>query len=93
MTTFHERDVTKSRKRRRCDWCSEYIEIGEPYHAYRWADGSDTGAVEMHPECLAASHRYFAENSFEDFFEPHENSRGCCCERGRCKCVKEAGVT
>ena len=55
--TFHEQSVKASRKTRRCDWCGELIEIGQPYESYRWRDGSDGGTVLMHPECLQAMGR------------------------------------
>jgi hypothetical protein len=35
MTTFHRQSVKRSRKRRRCTWCAESIEIGQPYESYR----------------------------------------------------------
>ena len=54
MTTFHEQSVKKSRKRRRCTWCAEIIEIGQPYRSYRFADGGDIGHVVLHPECMDA---------------------------------------
>jgi len=56
-TIFHYRQIAASRKRRRCDWCAESIEIGEPYEAYRWRDGCEAGAAYMHPECIAACQR------------------------------------
>ena len=55
MRTFQHQSVARSRKRRRCDWCYEAIEIGQPYDSYRFACPGDTGTVRMHPECLEAS--------------------------------------
>jgi hypothetical protein len=51
MTTFHQRSVKRSRKTRTCTWCGEPIEIGHPYQSYRWADGTESGTVLLHPEC------------------------------------------
>jgi hypothetical protein len=55
MRTFQHQSVKKSRKRRRCDWCGETIEVGQPYDSYRFAISGDAGTVRMHPECLEAS--------------------------------------
>jgi len=44
----------KSRKRRRCTWCWQFIEPGEHYKRYRTYDGDDSGTVTMHPECFDA---------------------------------------
>jgi len=55
VRTFWHQSVTKSRKRRRCDWCGEMIDIGQPYDSYRFATSGNAGTVRMHPECLEAS--------------------------------------
>lgn len=55
MRTFNIQSVTKSRKQRRCDWCGEMIDAGQPYESYRFATDGDAGTVRMHPECLVAS--------------------------------------
>jgi len=55
MRSFQHKSVKKSRKRKRCDWCSETINIGQPYHSYRLVTFGDAGTVRMHPECLQAS--------------------------------------
>jgi hypothetical protein len=52
--TFHHRIVRRSRKRHRCTWCAEGIEVGQPYHSYRWVSDGDAGTVHMHPECYSA---------------------------------------
>jgi len=55
VRTFQHQSVKKSRKRRRCDWCGEMIDVGQPYDSYRFVTFGDAGTVRMHPECLAAS--------------------------------------
>jgi hypothetical protein len=52
--TFHHASVKRSRKERRCDWCAEKIEVGQPNESYCWADGGDCHSVYMHPECYEA---------------------------------------
>ena len=52
MRTFQHQSVTKSRKRRRCDWCGELIDIGQPYDSYRFVTFGNAGTARMHPECL-----------------------------------------
>ena len=51
MTTFHHQTVERSRKVRQCTWCGDPVEIGHPYQSYRWADGTESGTVVLHPEC------------------------------------------
>ena len=84
--TFHEQSVKASRKVRRCDWCGELIQIGQPYESYRWRDGSDGGTVTMHPECLQAMERtYREEGGWWIDWDLWENHRG--------KSWREAGQT
>ena len=47
-TTTH-----KARKRHRCTWCWQFIEIGETYLRYRYY-GDDACTVKEHPECYEA---------------------------------------
>ena len=83
---FHACSVARSRKQRRCDWCDELIRIGEPYKAYSWRDGGDLGRTTVHPECRAASHDFVASGGDEWLIGVF--TRGCCCERGDCRCNK-----
>ena len=55
MSIFNEHSVAKSRKCRRCDWCSEAIEIGQPYESFRFRHDCGVGVMVMHPECRTAS--------------------------------------
>ena len=74
--TFHEQSVKASRKVRRCDWCGELIQIGQPFESYRWRDGSDGGTVVMHPECREAMHRTSREDGGWIDWQQGENRRG-----------------
>ncbi len=74
--TFHQQSVLASRKVRRCDWCGELIQIGQPYESYRWRDGSDGGTVVMHPECLQAMERTSREEGGWIDWDRGENVRG-----------------
>lgn len=89
MNIFHEREVAKARKDHVCDWCGDGIEKGHPYRSYRWADDSDSGYVEMHPECHTAMQSdLYVER--DDRFTPYSHCRGCTCERPRCECGEQA---
>jgi hypothetical protein len=54
MSWSSEPVTYKSKARRRCDWCWEWIEVGEQYIRYRWANDGDVGTCRMHPECHEA---------------------------------------
>jgi hypothetical protein len=50
----------KARKRHRCEWCWQRIDVGTTYLRYRsFYDGAAT--IRMHPECNAAMHEAAAE--------------------------------
>lgn len=48
-TTIHK----AVRKKHRCEWCGELIDIGDTYHRYRWFQHGEAGVCKMHPECMA----------------------------------------
>lgn len=81
VTSFHEKSVRRSRKRRRCDWCGELIEVGQPYDSYRWSDGGDAGTVRMHPECLVAMDRVAESEGGSFAWSPGDFRRGEPSER------------
>lgn len=81
------RHVAKSRRARRCDWCDQMIEVGQPKATWLWKDGGDVASVHMHPECYEASVRTLDPvDNYE--FTPGSYSRGCGCENGNCECGK-----
>jgi hypothetical protein len=59
--SFHtERQVKRSLKQRKCDWCWEVIAKGEAYvAAFGTFDG--TYKSQYHPECAEAMHRFCDE--------------------------------
>ena len=46
--------IKAARKRHRCTWCWERINVGDTYKRYRMFDGGDAQTIRMHPECLGA---------------------------------------
>lgn len=46
-----ETETHKAKKQHRCDWCWQFVEVGETYKRYRYYNGGDVGTVKMHPEC------------------------------------------
>ena len=74
-------DVKKGRKRRRCVWCPEIIEIGEPRKGWKGIDSPFFVEVPMHPECFDAYRRCLAVKSFDGYddelpFEENVQQRG-----------------
>ena len=68
----------KCRKRRRCEWCSEWIESGETavIRVYRWA--GDFHNSRQHPECFEALQKSMRDGLMPDCeFEPGDQGRGC----------------
>jgi hypothetical protein len=46
-----ETETHKARKRYRCEWCWQFVEIGDTYKRYRFYDGGEASTIRMHPEC------------------------------------------
>lgn len=84
--TFHSVSVAKSRRGRQCTWCGEQVQIGDPYKAYQFRDGRETGHVTLHPECYSAMQEMAAEEGGWFSWTEGDFSRGCMCERGSCEC-------
>lgn len=94
-----DQHIKAARKRHRCDWCGERIEIGDPYTRYRWFDSGDAGTVRMHPECNAAMNDEITlQGGGSIEFAPGDFPRGCNCDfdpdclkcRARAKAAKAA---
>ena len=43
--------VKKARKRHKCFWCGELIQLGEPYSYWGWASDGSVERIKVHPEC------------------------------------------
>ena len=80
MATLIESATIKSaRKRHRCDWCGEHIDIGTSYERQRLADCGDAWVYKAHPECIEAA------STLKDYdleCVPHMGmGRGCVYDR------------
>lgn len=62
--------IKASRKRRRCDWCGEWIEIGEPAVKAAGIYEGDFTWSKFHTECAAAW------ETWHDEYDPHSFVRG-----------------
>lgn len=47
-------ETHQAQKRHRCDWCWQFVEVGEEYKRYRSFYQGNAGTVRMHPECYDA---------------------------------------
>ena len=70
---MRETMVKKTRKRHRCEWCPEWIEVGQAAmnRAYVWEGEFHHGY--LHPECWEALCR---SDNMEDGFPIHDQQRG-----------------
>jgi hypothetical protein len=82
--------IKKARKRHRCDWCWEFIDQGQPYHRWRWFDGSEASTVRVHPECDEARLEMHAQDRYFEEWMPGDNPRGCTCgfDKGCPRCAE-----
>jgi len=62
MSFHNETHVKKTRRARRCDWCAERIEKGEPSVSTSGIFEGDFYQGRYHPECSAAITRYYTVN-------------------------------
>lgn len=44
-------ETRKARKRRRCTWCGQWIEVGQTYIHERVKVEGDPATNDLHPEC------------------------------------------
>ena len=89
MYVTPSRIVKAPRKPRVCYWCGTAIE--GRHVVWCCIDGGKAEQVRCHEECGAAWSE--AANGPERDYYRHdvgfgEHARGCCCEPGRCECVK-----
>jgi ribosomal protein S27AE len=97
VRAFHHQTVKASRKRRKCEWCGEMIEIGQPYVSYMWAAYGDSARITMHPECqkaaeeLAAKEGGWIEWDLGEFRRGSTEQRRYICERCGDSGVQPAG--
>ena len=81
------RQVKKSRKAYRCDWCYELIEKGSSYK--NWFCYSEVITGRMHNECHKALLK--ADLYYYEFPTAGTYRRGCHCGENEehCECVNE----
>lgn len=82
MECTEPRLIKKSRKAKRCQWCYELIEVGQP--KYYWFTYGDNIGCDVHPECYEA----LCRSDYKDEMPaPGDNPRGCDCNYCKgCKC-------
>lgn len=89
MSTIGDcRRIAKSRKRKSCDWCNEWIDVGQPAVAWLWKDGADVQPTRVHPECYTALCEEAREWGYGYEFTPGDHKRGCTCEKGSDPCAR-----
>ena len=64
------------RKRRRCEWCSLWLENGERAVTRVYKFEGDFNSARMHSECYEAMHE-FLPDMLGGEFESGEQGRGC----------------
>jgi len=62
MSFQNEAHVKKTRRARKCDWCCQTIEKGEPSVSTSGVFDGDFYQGRYHPECFDAIPRYCTEN-------------------------------
>lgn len=62
MSFHNETHVKKTRRARKCDWCSERINKGDPSVSTSGIFEGDFYQGRYHPECSAAITRYYTVN-------------------------------
>jgi hypothetical protein len=84
------RDVKRTRKRYRCDWCWEHIEKGE--QCKTWFTYGENVSARMHPECFDAAQK--ADIYDEELPPPGTYRRGCWCGENKehCRCTHDNNV-
>lgn len=69
-------EVLRARKRHRCTWCGQHIDIGEHYTRQRVIVDGDIGTQKMHAECLEAMHSLASRERGAITFTPWDHPRG-----------------
>ena len=55
---YSVKQIKSSRKRHRCQWCSDFIEIGQPKTTQAWVWEGDFNFRRTHPECHEAQEKW-----------------------------------
>lgn len=76
MSAVTQLETIKNAKNpHRCSWCSERIDVGQPYKRYRYYNYSDAVTVKLHPECYDAMKEAHANEGADFEFSPGDNPR------------------
>jgi len=78
VSFYNEKAVKRTRRTRRCDWCGELIQMGDPSVVTAGVYEGDFCTGRYHPECSAAITRYYTVNKCwgEEMPERHSMNRG-----------------
>ena len=65
-------------KRRRCEWCGEWLEAGERAVTRTYRFAGSLNDTRMHPECFEAMQQYYARSDVyaDDSFDGYQMVRG-----------------
>jgi hypothetical protein len=75
--SFHkETHVKRTRRSRRCNWCREWIDYGEPSVAVAGNYDGDFYSASYHPECSAAISRWSKREGWGDELPDYPMNRG-----------------
>ena len=89
--------VRSCRRRRRCYWCGEFIEIGQSLWKYVDLVDGEIADFVFHPECEEAHRTDPMEYDYDEGPEEGGHYRGCWCLKSEpdkaagCKCERIAG--
>ena len=72
---FSERQIKRTRKPHRCQWCAELVAAGAAAVYQAGMGESDFFAQYLHPECGRASRKYFKEHD-EPYYPDEPMPRG-----------------
>lgn len=66
MSFQNSRKVKSCKKAKRCDWCDEWIKVGESKIFLAHVFDGDFYTSHFHPECYESAQKWWDENRDED---------------------------
>jgi len=82
MSFHNSTEVKRTRRTRRCGWCSELIHKSHPSVATAGSSGGDFYQGRYHPECSAAIYRWCKREGWGDELPYYAMNRGGIEEQG-----------
>ena len=78
MVTVLSNTEPVARKQYRCEWCGEWILVGEKHKKFTQIFEGDFQSWRAHPECVYMMDHLMSENDYlaEDGFQPQQHRRG-----------------